>query len=207
LLLSPHFKSLCNLKKIRLEIVDVSRARISIDIFSGVIFEWDFGSGEKYRVILYSFIGIIIPLLEEYDARFCACMGLETISLDTDDCEYPSMRHHEFADVFFTCVVEYSLWKYESESPTWSNEVQVAFDKEQMTRDIVDIFSCLWVFSELELRKSGRFFDFSSKWRIREEDIKIEVKVFFFIVFIFLVFIELCEEVFTFEVSFCRILP
>jgi hypothetical protein len=134
-------------------------------------------------------------------------MGFEAISLDTDDCKYPRMRHHEFSDIFFTRVIKYSLWKYESESSTWSDEVQVAFDKEKMTRDIVDILSCLWVFPELELCKRSRFLHFSGKWRIGEKDIKIKMKIFLFVLLIHRVVIELREEVFTLEIDFCSILP
>ena len=63
------------------------------------------------------------------------------------------------------------------------------------------------MFSELELCECCRFFDLSCERRIREEYIKIEMKIFFFILFIHRVFIELREEVFTLEIHFCCILP
>lgn len=104
------------------------------------------------------------------------------------------MCHHEVADIFFTRIVEYSLWQYESESPTWSYEVEIAFDEEEMSRDIVDIFPCFRMFAELELGECRRFFDLSCERRIREEHIEVEVKVFFFVLFIHRVFLKLCEE-------------
>jgi hypothetical protein len=80
-------------------------------------------------------------------------MRLETVSFDTYYRQDSCMFHHEFSDIFLTGIIEDSLWEDESESSSWFYKIEIAFDKEEMTRDVIDIFPCFGVFPKLIFRK------------------------------------------------------
>lgn len=146
-------------------------------VFGGLLL-----GGEEDRVILNLgavvawFAGVVVPLLHEKHAGFCAGVGLESVQVQADDGEDAAAFGDVFAHSLVAGVVETALRQHHGHAPAGAQEIEVTLDEEQVAADLAFELAISLV-AQLEGAEHIALFDVAGKWRVGHEYVELEIAV------------------------------
>ena len=119
---------------------------------------------------------VVLPPLDEKDARLGAGVRLEGVAVEAHDGEDPAALCDVFADLAVGRVVEAALGKDDGHASACAEEVDVALDEEDVAADALLGLSVLR--AEFIARKELAFLDFAGEGRIGHHDVEFEIDMF-----------------------------
>lgn len=147
-----------------------------VNIIAGVVFAAFFAYGKEDGIVIHFGAKFIVPFLHEQHAGFGAGVRFEGVAVQSYDGEDAGAIGDEFSDVFVGGVVKAALRQDDGHASAGFEEVQIAFDEEDVASDFVLGFAVGFE-GEIVLVKQAAFFDVAGKGRIGHDYVEMEVFV------------------------------